>query len=164
CCLTQLPQLQPMMMRSDPFDGSAEVPEEVTVDVAEPRPVPKFDSQLETRLGLPHEVAFVDAEKPVQCLNDRHARLADTHDADLIRLNEPDGRVLGFEKTSEDGGRHPAGRPPSDDYDFSNTGCHIAPPSKQRAHGDREPPIRIRPAIPRRQDGATNVQVGTGVQ
>src|SRR5882724_7291724 len=111
-----------MMVRRDPLDGGAEVAEEVKMDVAQPRPVPELYSELEGRLRLLHEVALVDPEKPVQRLDDRNGGLPDAHDADLLRLDEADRRVLRFEKAGEDRSGHPARCSPAHHDDLSNAG------------------------------------------
>src|SRR5260370_41563062 len=116
-----------MVMGGNAFDVGAEVPEEVKVSVPQPRPVPEFDSELESRLRLLHEVAFVDAEKAVERLDHRNGCLPDTHNADLLRLDEPDHCVLRLEKAPEHRRCHPAGRPSADDCDFSDTDHHIMP-------------------------------------
>src|SRR5882724_4419771 len=54
--------------------------------------------------------------------------------------------------------------PPPTTTIFRMAAVDIALPSEEGAHGDRVPPISIRPAIPRRQHGATDVEVCSAVQ
>src|SRR5260370_8244315 len=116
-----------MVMGGNAFDVGAEVPEEVKVSVPQPRPVPEFDSELESRLRLLHEVAFVDAEKAVERLDHRNGCLPDTHNADLLRLDEPDHCVLRLEKEREASPCHPARLPPPAPSDFPLTHPHTYP-------------------------------------
>ncbi len=64
--------------------------ERVHVPVAHLRPIDKLDAKLEGRVGMAHEVAFIESNFAVEVVNSRNRCLADTDDANCIRLDELD--------------------------------------------------------------------------
>jgi len=90
--------------------------EGVEVAVALPRPVDKFNAQLEGALRAPQELGLVQPQHLVEGLDRRDGGFAHADGADLVALDQRDGAAP-THRTRQRGGRHPAGRAAADDHD-----------------------------------------------
>jgi hypothetical protein len=134
----------PEGVEGDALHVDAERPEGVEIGLADGAPVDELDAQLEDALGLADEVVLVEAEHGVEQADLRDRRLAHADDADLLGLDQGDGRVVRPEDLGHGRGRHPAGRAAADDEDAADAGIgHGArlfvsmKPGRRRARGRR---------------------------
>jgi hypothetical protein len=90
------------------------------VQVAPPRgsPTDEFDAELEGRLGLAHELPFVETDDLVEPVDRRNRGLADADDADVVGFDELDRTLPQIDCLGEGGRRHPPGGAASNDDDL----------------------------------------------
>src|SRR5262249_14100176 len=91
--------------------------EGVDIGVAEPRPVPELDAELERRLRLADELVLVETEEAVKKLHRRDRGLADADCADLGRFYETDAFERAVAHARERGRGHPSRGAAADDDD-----------------------------------------------
>jgi len=89
-------------------------------DVAEIGPIAKLNSNLVGAVARLEELAFVNAEEPVQLLENRNGSFADTHNPHFLRFDERDPHARLRKGSRERAGRHPAGGPAADDENVAN--------------------------------------------
>src|SRR5690606_5582103 len=84
------PAEQPPVVQLDlRVDLPSRAPELVQVAVARPAPVAELDAELEGPHGRLHERALVEPDRPVELLDRRDRRLADTDRADRLAFDQP---------------------------------------------------------------------------
>ena len=116
-CAPLLLQPVPDMMERNVLRQRPIVAEGVDIGVADPRPVTKLDAELERRLGGRHQVAFVDAERPVEEAHVRKRGFSDAHRSDLFGLHKNDAVACRSKQPGQAGSRHPARRAAASDHD-----------------------------------------------
>lgn len=83
-------QAEPMLVERETGNVPAEIAERMDIAVADPCPVAEFDTELEGRVGAPHEIGLIDAEPLIEKADVRHGGLADADRSDLFRLDQHD--------------------------------------------------------------------------
>src|SRR5687768_9705017 len=121
--------------------------ERMEIAVADHPPIVELDSELERRLGGPHELGLVDAEKAVESEQRRDGALADADGADCVGLDQGDFRAR-TQRPRNRRGRHPSGGAAAGDDD---------PPQGPAAHwlSARSRKARSRPALARSSGAST---------
>src|SRR4051812_1799213 len=115
-------QLQPELMKLHGFDVETECAKGMKVALSDPRPVDELDAQFESRVRLPNEVIFIDAEHGVESDDRWNRGFAYANDADLFRLDELDAHLFA-ESARKSSCSHPSGSAASDDQDLLNARC-----------------------------------------
>src|SRR5690606_10921832 len=60
------------------------------------RPINKFYSQFESRLGCTHHLGFSDTEKKIELQHIRNGCFTHTDNADLVRFDKGNRYIIGF--------------------------------------------------------------------
>ena len=138
------------MVKRNLAEIEAEHAERMDVAVADLAEIAKIDAELEGRVGGPHHIGFVHAERFEEGAKVRQGRFANADDPDLLRFDEVHRSSLG-QHPAERAGGHPSCRAAADDDHFHRSGADvIAPPPRPRPA----------PGTPRAGEGKRGVAIG----
>src|SRR5690606_11571052 len=105
----------PMLVKRHAADARAIGTEGMDIAIADTRPVDELDAELERRLRLRHQVAFVEPQAPLEEANVRQRRLADADGTDFFGFDPTTAPKPGLERSGERGRRRPARGPAAHD-------------------------------------------------
>ena len=112
---------QPSMLKRYTVAGEAIAPEGMQISRPRARPTHEFDTELETRLGLAHELSFVETHDLVEPMNGGDGGLPHPDDADVIGFDQFDRALPRTDRVSQSRRRHPSGGAAANDDDAPNS-------------------------------------------